>query len=138
MQTVYLSLPLLHLQSRRLSWFLRLITRLHFAGLGLNAYFAYTVCLGELKDVANPFTICLTAVFVEGIIFIIISAFKFREQIINGIPQNLEIWYFLQESVCLLHLLDCREQGLLQRMMLHWLDWGISALQLLCCALLVF
>ena len=44
------------------------------AGLGLNAYFAYTVCLGELKGVADPFTICLTAVFVEGIIFIIISA----------------------------------------------------------------
>lgn len=60
------------------------------AGLGLNAYFAYTVCLGELKGVADPFTICLTAVFVEGIIFIIISAFKFREQIINGIPQNLK------------------------------------------------
>ena len=60
------------------------------AGLGLNAYFAYTVCLGELKDVQDPFTICLTAVFVEGIIFIVISAFKFREQIINGIPQNLK------------------------------------------------
>lgn len=60
------------------------------AGLGLNAYFAYTVCLGELSDLENPFTICLTAVFVEGVIFIVISAFKFREQIINGIPQNLK------------------------------------------------
>ena len=60
------------------------------AGLGLNAYFAYTVCLGELADVENPFTIALTAVLVEGIIFIILSAFKAREQIINGIPQNLK------------------------------------------------
>ncbi len=60
------------------------------AGLGLNAYFAYTVCMGELKDVANPFTIALTAVFVEGIIFIILSFFNAREAIINGIPNNLK------------------------------------------------
>lgn len=60
------------------------------AGLGLNAYFAYTVCLGELASEENPFTIALTAVFVEGIIFIILSFFKFREQIINSIPQNLK------------------------------------------------
>ena len=60
------------------------------AGLGLNAYFAYTVCLSELKDVPDPWTIALTAVFVEGIIFILMSFFKFREQIVNGIPQNLK------------------------------------------------
>ena len=60
------------------------------AGLGLNAYFAYTVCLGELKDVPNAFTIALTAVFVEGLIFILMSLFKFREAIVNGIPQNLK------------------------------------------------
>ncbi len=60
------------------------------AGLGLNAYFAYTVCLGELAGEENPFTIALTAVFVEGIIFIVLSFFKFREQIINSIPQNLK------------------------------------------------
>ena len=60
------------------------------AGLGLNAYFAYTVCLGELANEKDPFTICLTAVLCEGLIFIFISVFKFREQIINGIPQNLK------------------------------------------------
>jgi AGZA family xanthine/uracil permease-like MFS transporter len=60
------------------------------AGMGLNAYFAYTVCLGELKDVPDPFTIALTAVFVEGIIFIIISVCKFREAIVNSIPMNLK------------------------------------------------
>ncbi len=60
------------------------------AGLGLNAYFAYTVCLGELGGDPNAFTICLTAVFVEGIVFILMSFFKVREQIINGIPMNLK------------------------------------------------
>ena len=61
------------------------------AGLGLNAYFAFTVCLGELKDVPDPWTIALTAVFVEGLIFILMSFFKFREKIVNGIPQNLKL-----------------------------------------------
>ena len=60
------------------------------AGLGLNAYFAYTVCLGELAAEEDPFRIALTAVFVEGILFIVLSFFKFREQIINSIPQNLK------------------------------------------------
>ncbi len=60
------------------------------AGLGLNAYFAYTVCLGELGGDADAFTVCLTAVFVEGLIFIVMSFFKVREQIINGIPTNLK------------------------------------------------
>lgn len=60
------------------------------AGLGLNAYFAFTVCLSELKDVPDPWTIALTAVFVEGVIFILMSFFKFREAIVNGIPQNLK------------------------------------------------
>ena len=60
------------------------------AGMGLNAYFAFTVCLGELGGDANAFTVALTAVLVEGIIFIILSLFKFREAIINGIPSNLK------------------------------------------------
>ncbi|WP_026504612.1 NCS2 family permease [Butyrivibrio sp. NC3005] len=60
------------------------------AGLGLNAYFAFTVCLQELADVENAFEICLTAVLLEGLIFIAISVFKVREQIINGIPHNLK------------------------------------------------
>ncbi len=61
------------------------------AGLGLNAYFAYTVCLGELAaEGENAFRICLTAVFVEGIIFLLMSLVKFREKIINSIPQNLK------------------------------------------------
>ena len=60
------------------------------AGMGLNAYFAFTVCLGDLKDVPNAFTIALTAVLVEGIIFILLLLFKVREAIVNGIPMNLK------------------------------------------------
>lgn len=61
------------------------------AGMGLNAYFAFTVCLGDLAaEGANAFTIALTAVLVEGIIFILLSMFKFREAIVNSIPQNLK------------------------------------------------
>ena len=60
------------------------------AGMGLNAYFAFTVCLGDLKDVPNAFTIALTAVLVEGIIFVFLSLFKVREAIVNGIPMNLK------------------------------------------------
>ncbi len=60
------------------------------AGMGLNAYFAFTVCLGELGGDPNAFRICLTAVFVEGIIFILLSLFKFREKIINAIPPDLK------------------------------------------------
>ena len=58
--------------------------------MGLNAYFAYTICLGELADQANPWQIALTAILVEGIIFIILSAFKFRETLVNCIPENLK------------------------------------------------
>ena len=61
------------------------------AGMGLNAYFAFTVCLGELADASvPPFTIALTAILVEGLIFILLSAFKFRETIVNSIPRNLK------------------------------------------------
>lgn len=60
------------------------------AGMGLNAYFAYSVCLGDLQGEADPWTIALTAVLVEGVIFIILSLFKFRETLVNAIPQNLK------------------------------------------------
>lgn len=41
------------------------------AGMGLNAYFAFTVCLGDLQGVDDPWKVALAAVLVEGIIFII-------------------------------------------------------------------
>ena len=60
------------------------------AGMGLNAYFAYTVCLGQLNGIKDPWKIALAAVLVEGIIFIILSFFKLRETIVNAIPENLK------------------------------------------------
>ena len=60
------------------------------AGMGLNAYFAYTVCLGQLQGLDDPWKIALAAVLVEGIIFIILSFFKLRETIVNAIPENLK------------------------------------------------
>ena len=55
-------------------------------GMGLNAYFAYTVVLG----MGYSWQVALTAVFFEGIIFIILSLTNVREAIFNAIPRNLK------------------------------------------------
>lgn len=55
-------------------------------GMGLNAYFAYTVVLG----MGYTWQVALTAVFVEGIIFIVLSLTNVREAIFNAIPMNLK------------------------------------------------
>lgn len=55
-------------------------------GLGLNAFFTYSVVLG----MGCSWQFALTAVFVEGIIFIVISIFGIREAIIKSIPANLK------------------------------------------------
>ena len=55
-------------------------------GMGLNAYFAYTVVLG----MGTRWEVALTAVFIEGIIFIVLSLTNVREAIFNAIPQNLK------------------------------------------------
>ncbi len=54
-------------------------------GMGLNAFFAYTVVLA----MGYPWELALTAVFVEGIIFILLSLFKVREAIVKAIPLNI-------------------------------------------------
>ncbi len=56
------------------------------AGLGLNAYFAYTVC----GSMGYSWQVALTAVFVEGIIFILMSLTNVREAIFNAIPAQLK------------------------------------------------
>lgn len=56
------------------------------SGMGLNAFFAFTVC----GAMGYSYEIALTAVFIEGIIFMILSLFKFREALVNKIPQNLK------------------------------------------------
>ena len=57
------------------------------AGLGLNAYFAYTVCIG----MGYTWQVALTAVFVEGLIFILLSLTNVREAIFNAIPSSLKV-----------------------------------------------
>lgn len=56
-------------------------------GMGLNAYFTYSVCLG----MGVPWQTALAAVFVSGMIFIAISMFKIREAIVNAIPMSLKL-----------------------------------------------
>ncbi len=56
-------------------------------GMGLNAYFAYTVVIG----MGYSWQTALTAVFVEGVIFIILSVTNVREAIFNAIPANLKV-----------------------------------------------
>jgi AGZA family xanthine/uracil permease-like MFS transporter len=66
-----------------------LVAKLPFAlapGMGLNAFFAFTVVLG----MGYTWEFALTAVFLEGIIFIILTAFNIRELIVNSIPLNLK------------------------------------------------
>lgn len=55
-------------------------------GMGLNAYFAYTVC----GSMGYSWQIALAAVLVEGVIFIVLSLTNVREAIFNAIPFNLK------------------------------------------------
>ncbi|NNJ28477.1 NCS2 family permease [Lacrimispora defluvii] len=55
-------------------------------GMGLNAYFAYTVVL----NMGYTWEMALAAVFIEGIIFILLSLTNVREAIFNAIPMNLK------------------------------------------------
>jgi AGZA family xanthine/uracil permease-like MFS transporter len=66
-----------------------LVAKLPFAlapGMGLNAFFAFTVVLG----MGYSWQFALTAVFLEGIIFIILTAFNIREAIVNAIPISIK------------------------------------------------
>ncbi len=55
-------------------------------GMGLNAFFAFTV----VKQMGYSWQFALTAVFIEGIIFLILTFFNIRTAIINSIPFNLK------------------------------------------------
>jgi AGZA family xanthine/uracil permease-like MFS transporter len=55
-------------------------------GMGLNAFFAFSVVIG----MGYSWQLALTAVFFEGILFIILSLFNVREAIIKAIPDNLK------------------------------------------------
>ncbi|MDO4949552.1 MAG: NCS2 family permease, partial [Bacteroidales bacterium] len=55
-------------------------------GMGLNAFFVFTVCLG----MGYTWQFALTAILIEGLIFIILSATKVREMIVDAIPVSLK------------------------------------------------
>jgi adenine/guanine/hypoxanthine permease len=54
-------------------------------GMGLNAYFAYVV----VKGMGMPWQMALGAVFISGCLFLLVSIFKLREMIVNGIPHSI-------------------------------------------------
>ena len=54
-------------------------------GMGLNAFFVFTVCLG----MGHSWQFALTAILLEGIIFIILTLTKVRQWIVDAIPMNL-------------------------------------------------
>lgn len=54
-------------------------------GMGLNAFFVYSVCLG----MGYSWQFALTAVLIEGVIFIILTLTNVREAIVNAIPQSI-------------------------------------------------
>ena len=56
------------------------------AGMGLNAFFTYTVVL----SMGHDWSYALTAVFLEGIVFIVMSFFNIREAIFTSIPMSLK------------------------------------------------
>ena len=58
-------------------------------GMGLNAYFTYTVVLTSNGEIS--YMTAFAAVFVAGLIFIIISLTPFREKLIIAIPENLKL-----------------------------------------------
>jgi len=66
-----------------------LLAKLPFAlapGMGLNAFFAFSVCIG----MNCSWQFALTAVFLEGIIFLVLTVFNIRELIVNSIPTNMK------------------------------------------------
>ena len=71
------------------TWAMALLANYPFAlapGLGLNAYFAYTVC-GQM---GYSWQFALLAVFAEGLVFIVLSLTNVREAIFNAIPFTLK------------------------------------------------
>jgi len=69
--------------------FMAFVAKLPFAlapGMGLNAFFAYTVVI----TMGYSWQFALTAVFLEGLIFILLTAFNIRELIVNSIPLNMK------------------------------------------------
>jgi len=69
-------------------------------GMGLNAFFAYTVVLGS----GVPWEQALAAVFVSGVIFLILAITGIRESIINAIPASLKFGAAAGIGLSLIHI----------------------------------
>ncbi len=54
-------------------------------GMGLNAFFVFSVCMG----MGYSWQFALTAIFIEGILFILLTVTNVREAIVNAIPRSL-------------------------------------------------
>lgn len=76
------------------------------AGMGLNAFFAFTVVM----QMGYSWQMALTAVFVEGIIFIVLSLTNIREAIFNAIPMTLKkaVSAGIGLFICLIGLLNAQ------------------------------
>lgn len=55
-------------------------------GMGLNAYFSY----GVVQGLGHPWEVALGAVFLSGVLFVILSVLPVRQAIVNAIPQSLK------------------------------------------------
>jgi AGZA family xanthine/uracil permease-like MFS transporter len=55
-------------------------------GMGENAFFAYTVCLA----MGIPWQVALGCIFIEGLLFILLTLLKIREQLVNAIPDSIK------------------------------------------------
>src|SRR5580698_6328402 len=56
-------------------------------GMGLNAYFTFTV----VKGLGVPWQVALGAVFLSGVLFLIVSLLRVREWLVNAIPMSLKL-----------------------------------------------
>lgn len=71
-------------------FFMGFLADLPFAlatGMGLNAFFAYSVVIKQ----SIPWEVALSAVFIEGIIFILLTLSRIREAVVNSIPYNMKL-----------------------------------------------
>ncbi|HVI43289.1 MAG TPA: NCS2 family permease [Chitinophaga sp.] len=90
-------------------------------GMGLNAFFAYTI----VSAMGYSWQFALTAVFLEGVIFIFLSLFRIREAIIDSIPENLK--HAISVGIGLLiALIGMANAGIIETGMRHVGDGKLS------------
>ena len=56
-------------------------------GMGLNAFFTYTICL----QMGVPWTTALGLVFIAGLVFLGLTALRIRQAIVDAVPQSLKL-----------------------------------------------